>query len=113
MEAVIRGFNDHLVEPQESDIEWSRKVGEIPNSADDVILAVESILLREFLGFIKPFNSELPDDHPDNFYMEREWRLLGNMPFTLEQVTGLTVAAGYKERAEKEFQLLEGRIFEN
>lgn len=112
IESVIRGFNDHLVEPQDSEPEWSRKTGEIPGSAEDVILPLESILLREFLGFIKAFNSDLSDDHPDNFYLEREWRKLGNMPFNLEMVTSVTVAEGYKSEVEKYFPNLSGPVIE-
>jgi hypothetical protein len=39
------------------------------------------------LSHIKFFDHNLPDDHPENFYFEREWRLLGNLNFNLDDVT--------------------------
>lgn len=112
IESVIRGFNEFYVEPQESAEEWTRIMGEIPRSPDDVVSALESILLREFLAFIKPYNSELTDGDPNNYYMEREWRKLGNMPFKLEQVTSVAVARNYQVRMESDFPQLKGRIVE-
>src|SRR5580704_13418599 len=42
----------------------------------------------EFLIFshTKFFDETLPDDHIDNYYMEREWRVMGSVRFGLSEV---------------------------
>jgi hypothetical protein len=47
--------------------------------------------LRHFLGFhvfsfMKFFDQSLPHEDPDNYYMEREWRLVGNLQFGMADV---------------------------
>ena len=44
-------------------------------------------LLVEFFGRIKCFDDSLSDDDPRNYYMEREWRVMGNVRFTLDEVS--------------------------
>ena len=39
-----------------------------------------SLIERELQAFLKFWNVDLPEDHPENFYMEREWRKFGNLP---------------------------------
>jgi hypothetical protein len=41
---------------------------------------------REFYSYLKMFDSSHADEHEKNFYMEREWRVTGNVPFTVEDV---------------------------
>lgn len=103
IEAVVKGFNEQVVEKQSSASDNSRHLGRKPNSSADAIAAVQSILLKDFLAFIKPFNSELPHTHPQNYYMEREWRKYGNMKFETKQVSRLVVAKGYKQRVLEDF----------
>lgn len=38
------------------------------------------------MAYVKLFDATLPDDHPDNYYMEREWRSLNNINFTLNDI---------------------------
>lgn len=38
------------------------------------------------MAYIKLFDATLPDDHPDNYYMEREWRSLDNICFSVEDI---------------------------
>jgi Putative abortive phage resistance protein AbiGi, antitoxin len=47
--------------------------------------------IRKFLGyhifaFLKPFNASTADTDPENFYMEREWRVLGNVDFAIDDI---------------------------
>jgi len=37
-------------------------------------------------AFLKCFDSTLSEDHRDNFYMEREWRIAGDISFSLDDV---------------------------
>lgn len=60
-------------------------------------------LIRHVFGFAKFFDESLPEDHHDNFYMEREWRVMDFVPFDLGDVQAVYVAPGYQSRVQSEF----------
>ena len=37
-------------------------------------------------AYVKLYDATLPDNHPNNYYMEREWRCLKNVIFTLDDI---------------------------
>jgi len=43
-------------------------------------------LVYHFFSFVKFFQEGLPPDDDKNYYMEREWRVFGNLDFTLDDV---------------------------
>lgn len=59
---------------------------------------MDDAFTQQFLAFIKPFNSELPDHDPNNFYLEREWRRFGNLRFQPSEVSSILVASNYVHR---------------
>ncbi len=71
---------------------------------------VASFLEFTVIGLLKPFDSRLPDSDPQNVYMEREWRVLGDVSFTLANVAAVYAPRGYTERIERAFPELRGRI---
>lgn len=79
-----------------------RSLGQKPDSQNRAVVAMESAFTQHFLSFIKPFNSELPDNHPDNFYMEREWRKFCNLRFQPQDVRHVVVAPEYADRFKKD-----------
>ncbi|MFB4202628.1 hypothetical protein KBTX_01671 [wastewater metagenome] len=111
IEAIVKGFNVQVYGKQ-GPSPVSRSLGQAPTTPESAISVVHSMLLKDFLAFIKPFNSELPHNHPDNFYMEQEWRKYGNMKFEPAQVSRLVVAQGYKDRAISDYPTYKGRINE-
>jgi len=60
-------------------------------------------LIRHVFAFMKFFDESLPEEHLENFYMEREWRVAGFVPFNLHDVQRVYVAPGYGDRIEHEF----------
>ena len=61
-------------------------------------LTADQELLRDFLAsylfaYIKFFDPELPDEHPDNYYMEREWRALGPVAFSIADIRRILIPA--------------------
>lgn len=49
---------------------------------------MESTIKSELLAFAKFFDSDLPADHIENYYMEREWRKFLPLPLqtALEEI---------------------------
>lgn len=80
-----------------------RRLDENPDSSDDVWLWNKSLIVRAFLdryvlSFLKFFDSTILDDDKDNFYMEREWRILDNLTFELSDVYRVILPSGYASR---------------
>lgn len=112
IEAVVKGFDEQVVEKQKGEETRSRTLGKKPSTTEEAISAIQSMLLKDFLAFIKPFNSELAHNDPNNYYMEREWRKYGNMMFEAGQVSKILVAKGYKDQTIENYPAYEDRVFE-
>jgi len=65
---------------------------------------IENLLLWYVFGHLKFFDITLPKDHPQNFYMEREWRKLGNIDFKLADVKRVILPCGYEARFRSTFK---------
>lgn len=93
IEEIYRSLRKHtqnLENPEET-----RYIASPLASFESALKAAESMIAKDFLAFIKPFNSQLEKNHDDNFYMEREWRRLGNVCFKVEHITKIVVKKGY------------------
>lgn len=63
-------------------------------------------------AYVKLFDASLPDDHPDNYYMEREWRSLKNITFSINDIKTIYLPSErYKERFMEEFPEYHGSFF--
>lgn len=72
-------------------------------------------LTDEFYYFIKMFDEDLPQDHLKNYYMEREWRLVGGptrtqLNFSLDDVHAVMVPKGFRHKLLSEFKSLGNRV---
>lgn len=65
---------------------------------------------HDLLAYVKFFDAGLPDDHEDNFYMEREWRSARSINFSLGDVARVYVATGFEDRIRTDEPALGGRI---
>lgn len=63
-------------------------------------------------GLHKRFDSALPQNHPDNYYMEREWRVLGTVTFQLDDVAVVIVPKEFASRVQADFPALAGKVLE-
>lgn len=62
------------------------------------------------LSYVKFFDHHLPDDDPENFYMEREWRVVGNVHFSLEGVSRIFIPQDYEKRLRADLPNFEGQV---
>lgn len=44
---------------------------------------MERFLSFHIFSYLKFFDHSLNDDHEDNYYFEREWRVIGNIHFSI------------------------------
>jgi len=58
----------------------SRPAGSPATDAQDAVDEASTLISRDLQSFIKLWDVDLPDGHPENFYLEREWRKLANLP---------------------------------
>lgn len=73
---------------------------------------MDSVFIRSFLAFIKPFNSHLSDSQKENYYLEREWRKFGNLELRVSGIEKIVVRKGYKKRLESLHPRLASKIVE-
>jgi hypothetical protein len=87
---------------------------------DPVELRAELMALVEFMmgtfcyvhGLTKVFDPTLPDNDPNNFYMEREWRVIGRVAFKPSHVARVLVPRGYGDRFRREEPSFQGDVTE-
>lgn len=71
---------------------------EIPATLD----ALRKFLDYKVFSYLVFFDHRLPDDHPDNFYFEREWRIVGNLEFNLDDVRRVILPKEYAKRFQQD-----------
>jgi len=61
-------------------------------------------------SYIKFLDESLDDDNPENFYMEREWRVVGNLQFDLNDVQRVVIPSSYGGRLRSELPAFIGQL---
>lgn len=89
----------------------SRALGAFPTSANEAISLIEATLGKNVLAYLKLFDVTLADNDPKNYYMEREWRIFGNLnlEFSLREIV---VGKGYSKRLKEKFPKYAGMLKE-
>jgi hypothetical protein len=85
-------------------------MGTRPSTEDEAVHLMASTVERQFLAYLKPFNSELPHDHRDNYYAEREWRCDISVNFALSDVRAVIVHPDFASRCAADFSELSDRL---
>lgn len=68
--------------------------------------------VSNLMAYIKLFDATLPDNHPDNYYMEREWRSIGNISFAIEDINTIYLPSkNYKEEFMNFFPMFNGNFY--
>lgn len=96
--------------------QWMEGGRGFPDDASDLVDHVNRLshpswfLYYHVFNFIKCFDSTLQDEHDENFYMEREWRISGDLRFGLEDVWRVILPREYVGRFRSDFPAYEGQI---
>ena len=67
-------------------------------------------LTNHLFPFMKFFDAELGDEHPDNFYMEREWRVVGPVRFRIRDIERLLVPRAFAQRIRADVPSYSGQL---
>jgi hypothetical protein len=62
------------------------------------------------LDFVKPFDAAKVDDDPDNYYMEREWRVPRNIKFELRDVERIIIPRKYSDAFHADLPEYRGQL---
>ena len=106
---VWQGYEEHAVAPIRPAV-FQSTLNKKPETQEEAILTVNSILTSEFFAFIKVFDSDLDENSNYNFYMEREWRMINPFAFRFEDIASIIVPKQYREVLSTEFPLLDTKI---
>lgn len=71
---------------------------------------LQLFLAFQVFSFFQFFDDTKPDEDPKNFYMEREWRILGNLEFELGDVWRVILPKSYATRLRKDVPDYTGQI---
>lgn len=81
------------------------------NSFHPIVFSILKGISSQF-AYVKLYDVSLPDDHPDNYYMEREWRCLKNVNFSLSDIHTIYLPnRSYQERFRQEFPEYTGKFY--
>jgi len=99
--ALPRLFDD-MLSKYNNDYLSSRKLGKLGEL--DLTWADKLFLFfgMHVFGNLKTFDESLADDEEENYYMEREWRILGNLKFELNDVYRVIIPPSYAKRFRKD-----------
>lgn len=78
--SVLQGLDHFFPNSPET---RSKVEGAPAMDAQEAADEASSLITRDVQAFLKFWDVDLPEDHPENFYMEREWRKFGNLGLAL------------------------------
>ncbi len=84
--------------------------GAAPGDRLDFVARVDNMIEQYLLSFIKFFDDTKPDDDPDNFYMEREWRVWGYVDFTLDAIRRIIIPETFAEQLRADLPAYHGQV---
>lgn len=89
--------------------EWmSPDLGTGPIDPD--ALTIQRFLEDELFPFLKFFDADLSDSSEHNYYMEREWRVIGPVAFTLDDVERVLLPRAYAPQFRVHFPAFHGQF---
>ena len=66
-------------------------------------MELEHFLNFHIFSYIKFYDHTYADDHDDNYYLEREWRVVGNVNFSIEDIETIFMPKAFAKRFRADF----------
>ena len=108
--SLLQGVHEYLMSEGES-MTTSRRMGEKPQSKEETVARLETAFTKDFLAFLKFYDADLPIEHIDYYYTEREWRTFGPFPLAVG-LKEIVVGPEYADRVIKRFPRWESLVRE-
>ena len=67
------------------------------------LMELERFLSFHIFSYIKFYDHTCADDHDDNYYLEREWRVVGNVNFSIEDIETIFMPKVFSKRFREDF----------
>jgi len=94
LDMMMKKFNGFIAKLENSE--------EQPSGEIQVMLSqIHYFLNYQVFAFVKVFDCNLPDTDKNNYYMEREWRILHHVKFQLDDVYRVMLPRLYSKRFRK------------
>jgi len=74
------------------------------------IAEIDLFLKRYIFSFLKFFDDSKKDDDPENYYMEREWRIAGNLKFKIKDLHRVILPKAYAKRFRRDVPKFIGQV---
>jgi hypothetical protein len=74
------------------------------------VIELERFLSFHVYSYFKFFVHILPDDDPDNYYFEREWRVVGNVKFEICNIKTVFFPSKYADKFRNSFPVYTGQV---
>ena len=98
-----------LEDQLEQFIERSKTQPEVPKELND-LREFSNFLILHFFSYLKFFDPAKDDEDDENYYMEREWRVVGNVQFQLQDVTRVLLPQQYGPRLRNDVPGYTGQV---
>ncbi|MFD1848822.1 abortive infection system antitoxin AbiGi family protein [Oceanobacillus bengalensis] len=94
---------------------YFKLIEEIRSHLDDseshaLLNRLDTFLTKNIFSFLKPFDASKTDADEDNYYMEREWRIVGDLHFSMHDITRILIPESYGERLKQTLPSYYGQI---
>ena len=76
----------------------------------DQLFELERFLDFHIFSYLKFFESFKSENDPENYYMEREWRMIGNLQFSITDVRRVYLPEHYAEDFRKDVPAYCGQL---
>ncbi|RDW21314.1 hypothetical protein CWR48_02560 [Oceanobacillus arenosus] len=76
----------------------------------DELQWLDSFITKHIFAYLKPFDASKIDADKENYYLEREWRIIGDVQFTLDDITRILIPEEYGKQLRKALPDYVGQI---
>lgn len=93
---------------------YSSEISKMAGYENDEIKKISESISRVFdyhiFSYSKVFKHNKDEDDLDNYYMEREWRIVGSLEFEINNVKRIILPVGYAQKFYEKFPGYEGHM---
>jgi hypothetical protein len=82
----------------------------LPDITFERVMYLHDFIVFYVFSFLKFFDGSAIDEDPENYYMEREWRMLGSLNFRLRNVHRIILPESFAKQFREDIPEYFGQI---